>query len=205
MPRWKIISWKNHMKRKLIQPRVSSPTKLAVGQRRGRGDEEQDDRRHRLGGEVGLHAVPDDADDAADHRGEVGAHHPERDAGHHRERDARRGATAGRSGSSARRRSGCRSPSQAAPASRSGRTGTGWRRRCSRRRVDVRHPHREDRVAGPGALLHRHRGEVLVVEVAGRRRSCRASVRVRGDRRRWLPTCPFPPGPVAVAAYRHSA
>ena len=27
MPRWKIISWPNHMMRKLIQPRVSRPAK----------------------------------------------------------------------------------------------------------------------------------------------------------------------------------
>ena len=30
MPRWKIISWPNHMMRKLIQPSVSRPVKLPL-------------------------------------------------------------------------------------------------------------------------------------------------------------------------------
>ena len=137
----------------------------AVGQRRRGGNEEQDDRRHRLGGEVGLHAVPDDADDAADQRGEVGAHHAERDAGHDREGDAfaQRGA-ADQVHQEVDDQDADRHGQQDLPAGQAEEEQRGGEG-VAADRVDVGHPHGEDRVAGPGALLHRHRGEVLVVEV----------------------------------------
>ena len=56
------------MNRKLNHPSVERPSEADMGERLGAGDEGEHEHLHRLGGEVGLHAVPDDADDAADDR-----------------------------------------------------------------------------------------------------------------------------------------
>ncbi len=95
MPRKNIRNWNIHMNRKLSQPSVDRPNmSLCVSsQRRGKGYHQCLDR---LGSEIGLHAVPDDPDDAAQNGGKVCTHDAEGHARHNRERECRISATAGR-------------------------------------------------------------------------------------------------------------
>ena len=97
--------------------------------------------------------------------GEVGAHHAERDAGHDREGDAlAQRRPADQVHQEVDDQDADRHRQQHLPAGQAEEEQRGGEG-VAADRVDVRHPHGEDRVAGPGALLHRHRGEVLVVEV----------------------------------------
>ena len=137
---------------------------VVVRERFGGGIERQHQRLHGLGGEIGLHAVPDDADDAAQAGRDIGAHDAERHPRHHRERRAvfQRG-TPDQVHQEIDRGDADHHRQQHFPAGQPEKEQTG-RKGIAADRMHVGHPHREDAEDAPGPPLRRDRRQIVVIQ-----------------------------------------
>ncbi len=127
--------------------------------------ERQHQRLDGLGGKVGLHAVPDDADDAAQAGGNVGAHHAER----HPRHDWKRRAVFQRRASDQIHQEvddgyAHHHRQQHLPPGQTEKEKT-RREGIAADRMHIRHPHREDAEDTPGASRRRNRRQIMIVEL----------------------------------------
>ena len=147
----------------------------------GRGDDDRVDREgHGCGCEVGLRAVPEDRDDAADQRRELRSAHSHARARHHRVRDAVLHARlAGQIHQEVDEESGEDDRGEHPPAVDAGGDEQARRERVAREALDVVGPDVEELERAPAALLLRERSEVFVVQ-AGVRVAAGVRVEVAG-------------------------
>jgi hypothetical protein len=138
--------------------------KAVVGECFGARDQGEDENLDRLRGEVGLHAIPDDANDTADHGRQVGADDAERNPGHDRIGDAvflRRLADEIHQPVDDHDADGHRD--QHLPSGQSQEEqarGEG----VAADRMDVGHPHGEQAEYAPGSFRGRGRGQIVVIQ-----------------------------------------
>ncbi len=136
-----------------------------VGEVDRRGHERDDEHLDGFGGEVGLYAIPDDADHAAHDGREVGAHDAEGNAGHDRERNA---VAQRRAPDQVHEKVDGRYADQHGDEhlpSRQAQKEQARRESIAADRVDVGHPHGEEAEGAPGPALGRGWREVMVIEL----------------------------------------
>ena len=153
--------------------------KIAMGECFGAGKESQHQHLDGLGSKISLDAIPDDSDDAAQPRRDIGAHDAERHPRHHRERRAvfqRRAADQVHQevdGGDADHHRQQHFPPRQTQEEQAG------RERIAADRMHVRHPHREDAEDAPGARRGRNRRQIVVIKPRIRARDGDRGYRVR--------------------------